>query len=82
MTITTCFRFLICSTIISSFGTGKYAGLCITTIASLYNFGRNSWPQLTIKEYVGFNQAIGGGLLLGIVIGIAGGRWTAWIKEG
>ena len=74
--------FLLNSSKVNSFGEIKLAGLCITTLASLMNFGNNSWIQLKVIQIVGYYPSLTFGLLLSILMGIFSDPIFKWIENG
>lgn len=74
--------FLLHSIINNSYGETKFAGLCLTTLGSFSNFGSNAWVQLKLIGFLGYEQAVGGGLILAVVIGIFSTSLINWIRKG
>jgi hypothetical protein len=74
--------FLLHSTKINSYGETKFAGLCLTTLGSFSNLGNNAWIQLKFISLFGYQQAVGGGLVLAVLIGILSTPFINWIKRG
>lgn len=75
-------RFLIHSTLSNSFGHSRFAGLCITTLASFTNMGNNTWIQLKVYGLFGYRSTVGGGLILALIIGIFLKKLLKWMGEG
>ncbi len=83
MVIVMYMRFQIHSVMVSSFGHSRFAGLCLTTLNSFVNLGQNSWLQLKLNALFGYQDAVGGGLGLGWIIGIFVLKPIInWIKKG
>ena len=74
--------FLVISGELNTFGESKMAGICITTLASLFNFGRNNWLQLKLISLLGYRVAVLIGILICIAIGFAARSLSLWIDRG
>jgi hypothetical protein len=74
--------FMLNASEVNTFGECSLAGVSITTLASLMNFGNNHWIQLKVIHLVGYHKAVGFGLVLAAAIGIGAGRVFRWIEAG
>lgn len=75
-------EFLLNSSKVNTFGEASLAGLSITTLASLMNFGNNSWLQLKVISMIGYNYSVAAGLIIGLITAIYSGRIMVWIESG
>jgi hypothetical protein len=75
-------KFLLHSTLTNSFGHSKFAGLCLTTLASFTNMGNNSWLQLKLNGLLGYSTSVGGGLIAAWIIGLFLIPFVNWIQNG
>lgn len=75
-------RFLVHFSLINNFGHSRFAGLCLTTLASCANLGNNTWLQLKAKGMFGYGQAVGGGVALAWLIGMGLKPYLKWMEEG
>jgi hypothetical protein len=74
--------FLLHSITTNSYGETKFAGLCLTTLGSFCNFGNNAWIQLKLIGLFGYEQAVGGGLIVAVFIGVFSTPLINWIRKG
>jgi hypothetical protein len=75
-------RFLLHSIMTNGFGHSRFAGLCLTTLASFINFGNNNWFQLKATAHFGYYTSVGGGLILAWIIGLFLKPFINWIRAG
>lgn len=74
--------FLLNSSKVNTFGEASLAGLAITTLASLMNFGNNSWLQLKAISLWGYEDCVVGGLAFSFLLAIFSTRIMDWIDSG
>lgn len=74
--------FLLNSSKVNTFGEASLAGLAITTLASLMNFGNNAWLQLKVISLWGYHHSVVVGLGLSVILAIFSGRVMKWIEAG
>lgn len=74
--------FLLNSSKVNTFGEASLAGLAITTLASLMNFGNNNWLQLKVISLWGYHNSVAAGLGVSVILAILSTRVMEWIEAG